>query len=152
MDLDNVKKESSIVPEEAVSPDAFVPKYDVTSKERYVDSAKSEFDRVLDELRRISEETLSWDVLRLTRKHFGDREEDNLRKFETFMGAFIVNAAVRLYDQGLGGVALERLEQAKTVLEAKAKLALEVEAIRVKTEEDVLDLTDMLGLFGETSE
>jgi hypothetical protein len=120
----------------------------VTSKERYVDSIsqKSEFDRVLDELGRISQETLSWDILRMTRKHFGDTEEHNARKFETFMGAFIINAATELYDKGLVDVAFAKLQQAKTILEAKRKLAQEVEAIRAKTEEDAFDVSDMLGL------
>jgi hypothetical protein len=127
---------------------AFVPQYDVTSKERYVDSTsqKSEFDRVIDELGRISQETLSWDILRMTRKHFGDTEEDNARKFEAFMGAFIINAATELYDKGLINVALAKLEQAKTILEAKQKLAQEVAAIRAQSEEDAFDISAMLGL------
>ncbi|MDR1623146.1 MAG: hypothetical protein LBS00_12300 [Synergistaceae bacterium] len=127
---------------------AFVPEYDVTSKERYVDSTsqKSEFDRVLDELGRISQETLSWDILRLTRKHFGDTEEHKARKFEAFMGAFVINAATELYDRGLVDVAFAKLEQAKTILEAKRKLAQEVEAIRAKTEEDAFDVFAILGL------
>jgi hypothetical protein len=133
---------------------AFVPQYDVTSKERYVDSTsqKSEFDRVLDELGRISQETLSWDILRMTRKHFGDTEEDNARKFEAFMGAFILNAAGELYDKGLIDVAFAKLEQAKTVLEAKQKLAQEVAAIRAQTEEDAFDISAMLGLGGSGEE
>ncbi|MDR1978071.1 MAG: hypothetical protein LBQ42_04990 [Synergistaceae bacterium] len=109
-------------------------------------SQKSEFDRVLDELGRISQETLSWDILRMTRKHFGDTEEHNARKFEAFMGAFILNAAAELYDKGLADVALRKLEQARTILEAKQKLAQEVEAIRAKTEEDAFDISAMLGL------
>lgn len=95
---------------------------------------------------RISQETLSWDILRMTRKHFGDTEEHNARKFETFMGAFIINAATELYDKGLVDVAFAKLQQAKTILEAKRKLAQEVEAIRAKTEEDAFDVSDMLGL------
>ena len=129
-------------------PPVFVPQYDVTLQERYVDSTsqKSEFDRVLDELGRISEETLSWDILRMTRKHFGDTEEHNARKFEAFMGAFILNAAIRLCDQGLTDVAFAKLEQVKKILEAKKKLAQEVETIRAKTEEDAFDISAMLGL------
>jgi hypothetical protein len=126
----------------------FVPRYDVLSTERYVDSTsrKSEFDRVLNELGRISQDALSWDILRLTRKHFGDREEDNARKFEAFMGAFITNAAIALYDKGLADEAFKRLDQAKTILEAKQKLNRETEAIRSKTEADAIDVSDMLGL------
>jgi hypothetical protein len=132
----------------------FVPQYDVTSQERYVDSTsqKSEFDRVLDELGRISHETLSWDILRMTRKHFGDTEEHKARKFEAFMGAFIINAAAELFDKGLIDVAFAKLEQAKTILEAKRKLAQEVEAIRAKTEGDFFDVSDMLGLGGDGKE
>jgi hypothetical protein len=129
----------------------FVPQYDATSTERYVDSTsqRSEFDKVLDELGRISEDTLSWDILKATRKHFGDTEEDNARKFEAFMGSYIINAATYLYDKGLVDGAFKKLEQAKTVLEAKRKLAQEVEAIRAQTEEDAFDVSDMLGLFGD---
>ena len=120
----------------------------MTLKERYVDSIsqKSEFDRILDELGRISEETLSWDILRMTRKHFGDTEEHNARKFEAFMGAFILNAAVKLCDQGLTDAAFAKLEQVKKVLEAKKKLAQEVESIRAQTEENAFDVSAMLGL------
>jgi hypothetical protein len=126
----------------------FVPKYDVMSTERYVDSTaqKSEFDRVLDELGAISREKLAWDILRMTRKHFGDTEEENSRKLDAFLGAFIVNAATDLYDRGLKDVALHRLEQAKTILEAKEKLSQEVESIRSRTEEDAFDVSAMLGL------
>jgi hypothetical protein len=128
----------------------FVPQYDVMSTERYIDSTsqKSEFDRVLDELGRISRETLSWDILRLTRKHFGDREEDNMRKFEAFMGAFITNAATALCDKGLADEAFKRLDQARAILEAKQKLSREIEAIRSKTEAEFFDVSDMLGLGG----
>jgi hypothetical protein len=128
----------------------FVPKYDVTSTERYVDSTsqKSEFDRVIEELGRICEDTLSWDILKMTRKHFGDTEEDNARKFDAFMGSYILVAATRLYDYGLTDAAFKRLEQAKTVLEAKQKLTQEVEAIRAKTKDDAFDVSDMLDLFG----
>jgi len=143
---------ATVVLENVASPGGFVSKYNTASKERYVDSTKNEFDRVLEELKRISEETLSWDILRLTRKHFGDTEEDNLRKFEVFMREFIVNAVTRLYDKGLRDAAFKRLEQAKTVLEAKEKLMREIEAIRVKTEEDFIDLSDILGLFGDSTD
>jgi hypothetical protein len=129
----------------------FVPKYDVTSTERYVDSTsqKSEFERVIEELGRICEDTLSWDILKMTRKHFGGTEEDNARKFEAFMGSYIVQAATRLYDYGLVDAAFKKLDQAKVILEAKRKLTQEVEAIRAKTEEEAFDVSDMLGLFGD---
>ena len=123
----------------------------MTSKERYVDSTsqKTEFERVISELARISLETLSWDIEKMTKKHFGDVEEDNARKLEAFLGGFIVNSAARLYDKGLGAVAYKKLDEAKKVLETKDKLAREVEAIRLKTEEDSIDVSDLLGLFSD---
>jgi len=129
-------------------------KYDVTSKERYVDSTsqKTEFDKVIGELARISLETLSWDIVKMTKKHFGDAEEDNARKQEAFLGGFIVNAAVALFDKGLGAVAYKKLDEAKKVLEAKQKLAQEVESIRLKTEEGSIDVSDILGLFSDEAE
>jgi hypothetical protein len=130
--------------------ESFVPRYNVMSRERYVDSTsqKTEFDRVLDELNAISRETLEWDVLRMTRKHFGDRPEENARKLDAFLGSFIVNAAVALYEKGFEEIALRRLDQAKMVLEAKRKLAEEVEAIRSRTV-DTFDVSAMLGLGGD---
>ena len=134
--------------------ETFVPKYDMASKERYVDSTsnKTEFERVIGELARISLETLSWDIVKLTKKHFGDTEEDKARKLEAFLGGFIVNAAATLYDKGLGDVAYKKLDEAKKVLETKQKLTQEVEAIRLKTEEDSIDVSDMLGLFSDEAE
>jgi hypothetical protein len=145
-----VDRETTQQETESSGAEDFVPQYDHTSTERYVDSTsqKSEFDRVLDELGRISQETLSWDILRWTRKHFGDREEDNARKFEAFMGAFIINAASALCDKGLADEAFKRLDQAKAILEAKLKLSREIEAIRSKTEEEAFDVSDMLGFGG----
>jgi len=121
------------------------------SKERYVDSTsqKTEFDKTIDELARISLDTLSWDVLKLTKKHFGDTEADNARKLEAFLGGFIVNAAASLYDKGLSAVAYKKLDEAKKVLETKQKLAQEVEAIRLKTEESSIDVSDLLGFFSD---
>ncbi|MDR3230738.1 MAG: hypothetical protein LBT65_04805 [Synergistaceae bacterium] len=123
------------------------------STERYVDSTaqKSEFDRVLDELGAISREKLAWDILRMTQKHFGDTEEENARKLDAFLGAFIVNAATELYDRGLKDVAFQRLEQAGVILEAKEKLNQEVESIRARTD-DAFDVSAMLGLGGEEDE
>ena len=123
----------------------------MTSKERYVDSTsqKTEFERVIGELARISVDTLSWDILKMTKKHFGDTEEDNARKMEAYLGGFIVNAASVLFDKGLGAVAYKKLEEARKVLEAKQKLAQEAEAIRLKTEEDSIDVSDMLGLLSD---
>ena len=123
----------------------------MTSKERYVDSTsqKTEFEKVVGELARISLETLSWDIVKLTKKHFGDVEEDNARKMEAFLGGFIINAAATLFDKGLGAVAYKKLDEAKKVLDTKKKLVQEIEAIRLKTEEDSIDVSDMLGLFSD---
>ena len=131
--------------------ETFTPKYDLSSKERYVDytSKKTEFERVIGELARISLETLSWDIVKMTKKHFGDAEEDNALKIEAFLGGFIVNAAAALYDKGLGAAAYRKLDEAKKVLETKHKLAQEMEAIRLKTENDRIDVSDILGLFSD---
>ncbi|MDR1731260.1 MAG: hypothetical protein LBR61_04115 [Synergistaceae bacterium] len=120
------------------------------SKQRYVDttSQKTDFDKVLDELSSISQEKLSWDILRMTQKHFGDADEDNARKLDAFLGSFIVNAALELYDRGLGEFAHRRLEQAKAILEAKHKLGQEVAEIRSSAEEEAFDVSDLLGLDG----
>jgi hypothetical protein len=133
---------------------AFVPQYDVTSNQRYVDSVsqKSEFEKVLDELASISQDSLSWDILGMTKKHFGNTEEEKGRKLEAFLGAFIVNAASELFDKGLEAAAFGKLEQARTVLEAKRKLSREVAAIRAKSEEDAVDVSDILGLFEDSGE
>ncbi|MDR1649624.1 MAG: hypothetical protein LBR71_05125 [Synergistaceae bacterium] len=132
----------------------FVPQYDVMSTQRYVDSVsqKSDFEKVLDELASVSHERLSWDVLQMTKKHFGDTEEENNRKLEAFLGAFIVNAASELFDRGLEAVAFGKLEQAKTVLEAKRKLSQETASIRARLEEESFDVSDMLGLFENSGE
>ena len=128
----------------------FSLKYDVTSQERYVDSTsqKTEFDKVLDELGRISKDVLAWDLERFTKRHQGDGDEADAlaKKFDAFLGSFITNAALELYDRGYPDAAFKRLEQARNVLEAKRKLEVEVESIKAKNEEDAMDLSD-LGLF-----
>ena len=128
----------------------FTLKYDMNSNQRYVDSTsqKSEFDRVLDELASISRDMLDWDVEKFTKKHGGDTEDALSKKWEAFLGGFIVNAAMELYNRGYSEAAFRRLEQARTVLEAKKKLEVEVEAIKAKQDES-FDLSDMLGLSGE---
>jgi hypothetical protein len=146
---DSAQKKDEMNPRPAEQ--VFVPQYDVTSNSRYVDSVsqKSEFDKVLDELASISRDRLSWDILQMTKKHFGDTEEENHRKLEAFLGAFIVDAASRLFDSGLEAAAFNKLEQAKNILEAKRKLSQEVANIRTKSNEEVFDVSDMLGLFGD---
>lgn len=119
--------------------------------ERYVDatSQKTVFEKTLDELERISQDTIQWDILRMTQKHFGDSAEDKASKLEAFLGGFIVNASVALYDRGLGEAAFAKLDQARKILEMKRKLETEVEAIRAKVDENAVDLSDVLGLFDE---
>ena len=53
---------------------------------------------------------------------------------------------MELYNRGYPEAAFRRLEQARTVLEAKRKLEVEVESIKAKQDES-FDLSDMLGLF-----
>ena len=133
--------------------DDFTLQYDVNSRERYVDSTsqKTEFDRMLDELSRISKDMLSWEVEKFTGKYQGEGDEAaaaTARKFEAFLGGFITNAAMELYDRGYRDAAFQSLEQALKVLDAKRKLETEVESIKARNEEDSVDLSDMLGLFG----
>ena len=132
--------------------EVFVPQYDVTSKERYVDSTsqKTELDRIIGELARISLETLSWDILKMTKKHFGNDEGTNARKLEAYLGGFIINAASVLFDKGLGDVAFKKLEEAKKILEVKHKLDEEAQTTRLKTKEYDIDVSDVLGLLDET--
>lgn len=129
--------------------------YDMDSQERYVDSTsqKTEFERVLDDLAVISKDMLSWEVEKFTRKYQGegDEAESTARKFEAFLGGFITNAAMELYDRGYAEAALQRLEQAQKVLEARRKLESEVESIKARQEEDKVDLSD-LGLFDDDGE
>ena len=113
-------------------------------------SQKTEFDRMLDELSRISKDMLSWEVEKFTGKYQGEGDEAaaTARKFEAFLGGFITNAAMELYDRGYRDAAFQSLEQALKVLDAKRKLETEVESIKARNEEDSVDLSDMLGLFG----
>jgi len=142
--------DSTVKGEELQRGSDFTLKYDMNSNQRYVDSTsqKSEFDRVLDELASISRDMLDWDLEKFTKKHGGDTEDALSKKWEAFLGGFIVNAAVELYNRGYSEAAFRRLEQARTVLEAKKKLEVEVEAIKAK-QDGSFDLSDMLGLSEE---
>ena len=134
-------------------------KYDFTSGERYVDkvSTKTEFDKMLDELANISKDLLSWQVEKFAKQHTGkfqgdfDKAESDAKKYEAFLGGYITNAAMTLYDNGYRDIAIKQLEQAKSILEARKKLEEETEATRsrVAQNDDVVDLTDILGLFGD---
>ena len=134
-------------------------KYDFTSGKRYVDevSTKTEFDKMLDELANISKDLLSWQVEKFAKQHTSkfqgdfDKAESDAKKYEAFLGGYITNAAMTLYDNGYRDIAIKQLEQAKSILEARKKLEEETEATRTRVAEndDVVDLTDILGLFGD---
>ncbi|MBR0069596.1 MAG: hypothetical protein IJP97_03795, partial [Synergistaceae bacterium] len=89
-------------------PGEFKLKYDFTSGERYVDSVstKTEFDKMLDELGAISGELLSHEVEKFAKQFTGkfqgdfDRAESDAKKYEAFLGGYITNAAMILYDNG----------------------------------------------------
>ena len=133
--------------------------YDFTSGKRYVDSVstKTDFDRMLDELSAISGDLLSHEVEKFAKKFTGkfqgdfDKAESDAKKYEAFLGGYITNAAMILYDNGYREAAIKRLDQAKSILEARRKLEDETEAIKTRVEEEneSVDLSDILGLFGD---
>ena len=132
--------------------------YDFTSGERYVDkvSTKTEFDKMLDELANISKELLSWQADKFARDYTGKFQEGessqaDARKYEAFLGGYITNAAMMLYDKGYRDAAIKQLEQAISILQARKKLEDETSAIKSRVEEqnDAVDLSDILGLFGD---
>ena len=133
--------------------------YDVTSGERYVDkvSTKTEFDKMLDELSDISKDLLSWEVEKFAKKYTGkfqgdfEKSESDARKYEAFLGGYITNAAMILYDNGYKDAAIKKLDQSKSILEARKKLEDETLAIKTRVEEEdaSVDLSDILGLFGD---
>ncbi|MBQ9420033.1 MAG: hypothetical protein IJU31_06645, partial [Synergistaceae bacterium] len=147
---------SLLTPEE---PEPFVLKYDVTSGERYVDkvSTKTEFDKMLDELAAISKDLLSWEVEKFAKKYTGkfqgefEKTEADAKKYEAFLGGYITNAAMTLYDNGYREAAIKQLEQAQNILVARKKLEDETQAIkdRVEEEDAAVDLSDILGMFGD---
>ena len=150
-------EESEPIPDEEPAPEEFKLMYDVTSGERYVDkvSTKTEFDKVLDELTAISKDLLSWQTEKFakqyTEKFQDEKTEADARKYEAFLGGYITNAAMTLYDNGYGDIAIKQLDQAKSILEARRKLETETQAIkdRVEEEDALVDLSDILGMFGD---
>ena len=146
-------------PEEPKEPEEFKLKYDFTSGERYVDkvSTKTEFDKVLDELSAISKDLLSWQVEKFARDYTNkfhdenDKSDSDAKKYEAFLGGYITNAAMILYDNGYRDAAIKQLDQAKSILEARKKLENETLAIKTRVEEEdaTVDLSDILGLFGD---
>ena len=144
--------------EENTEPEEFKLKYDVTSGERYVDkvSTKTEFDKMLDELAAISKDLLSWQVEKFakqyTEKFPGNEQSDSdEKKYEAFLGGYITNAAMTLYDNGYRDCAIKQLDQAKNILTARKKLEDETIAIKERVEEEdaAVDLSDILGMFGD---
>ena len=139
----------------------FKLQYDVTSGQRYVDlvSTKTEFDKMLDELAKISKELLEHEAERFAKKYTGkfkaedgkSESEADARKYEAFLGGYISNAAMLLDDKGYRDIALKQLEQAKITLETKKRLEEETAAIHARVEEnnDSVDLSDILGMFGD---
>ena len=156
-DVSPEAEEKPVAPSEGDSEEEFALKYDMDSGKRYVDaiSQKTNFEKMLEELSRISQDMLSWEVEKFANKYTkryqgeGDAAEAASRKFEAFLGGFITNAAMELYDRGYQEAAFQRLEQTRSILEAKKKLENEVESIKARQEEDTIDLSDMLGLFGD---
>ena len=150
-------EEQEPIPDEEPAPEEFKLMYDVTSGERYVDkvSTKTEFDKVLDELTAISKDLLSWQTEKFakqyTEKFQDEKTEADARKYEAFLGGYITNAAMTLYDNGYGDIAIKQLDQAKSILEARRKLETETQAIkdRVEEEDALVDLSDILGMFGD---
>ena len=112
---------------------------------------------MLDELAAISKDLLSWETEKFAKKYtdkFQDGDDTPMadaRKFEAFLGGYITNAAMTLYDLGYRDAAIKQLEQAKSILEARKKLEDETSAIKSRVEEqnDAVDLSDILGLFGD---
>lgn len=132
--------------------------YDFTSGERYVDkvSTKTDFDKMLDELAAISKDLLSWEAEKFAKSYAGKFSEGDssvaeARKFEAFLGGYITNAAMLLYDKGYKDAAIKQLKQAVSILQARKKLEDETTAIKSRVEEqnDDVDLSDILGMFGD---
>lgn len=152
-------EETEPTPDEEPEADEFKLQYDFTSGERYVDkvSTKTDFDKMLDELGAISKDLLDWQVEKFAKQYTGkfqgegDNSEAEAKKFEAFLGGYITNAAMILDDKGYRDQAIKQLEQAKSILEARKRLEEERQAIiaRVEEQNDAVDLSDILGLFGD---
>jgi len=133
------------------------PQYDFDSNERYVDKTKTEFDKVLDSLAAISKDLLSHEVERFAKKYADKyqgeftKAEADAKKYEAFLGGYITNAAMTLYENNYMDAAIRQLDQAKNVLIATQKLKTETAAINERVEEEgaAVDLSDILGMFGD---
>ena len=112
---------------------------------------------MLDELSAISKELLSWQTEKFARDYTekftegGESSVADMRKCEAFLGGYITNAAMMLCDMGYMDSAIRQLEQAINILKARKKLEDETSAIKSRVEEqnDAVDLSDILGLFGD---
>lgn len=157
--VETVEQITESEPKEIKPEEPFKLQYDFMSGERYVDkvSTKTEFDKMLDELAAISKDLLSWEVEKFAKKYTGkfpgegDKSEADAKKYEAFLGGYITNAAMTLYDNGYRDAAIKQLEQAQSILVARKKLEDETQAIRERVEEEdaTVDLSDILGMFGD---
>lgn len=132
---------------------------DLNSNKRYVDqvSTKTDFDKVLDSLAAISKDLLSHEVERFAKKYADKyqgeftKAEADAKKYEAFLGGYITNAAMTLYENNYMDAAIRQLDQAKNVLIATQKLKTERAEIKERVEEEgaAVDLSDILGMFGD---
>ena len=170
-----IPEEPDITPDETEAPDetgtaepeqpatkptqgGFTP-IDITKGKRYVDevSTKTPFDKMLDELAAISKDLLSWEVEKFAKKYTGkfpgegDKSEADAKKYEAFLGGYITNAAMILYDNGYMDAAIKQLDMAQKTITARKKIEEETVAIKERVEEEdaVVDLSDILGMFGD---
>ena len=136
-----------------MNPEDIPLQYDFDSDERYVDkvSTKTDFDRMLDELAAISKDQLSWEAEKFAKKFADKFQGSDEKKYEAFLGGYITNAAMTLYDKGYHDAAIKQLDQAKSILAARQKLEKETAEIkdRVAEEGAAVDLSDILGMFGD---
>ena len=139
-------------PEEEKKPEE-APK----SGTRYVDLNKTDFDKMLDELASISKDIIEHETEKFAKKctvkFHGDfdKNEADAKKYTAFLGGYITNSAMLLCDRVSFETAISKLEEVCNVLKARKKIDAETAAIRTQVEEEgaVVDLSDILGLFGD---
>ena len=139
-------------PEEEKKPEE-APK----SGTRYVDLNKTDFDKMLDELASISKDIIEHETEKFAKKctvkFHGDfdKDEADAKKYTAFLGGYITNSAMLLCDLVNFETAISKLEEVCNVLKARKKIDAETAAIRTQVEEEgaVVDLSDILGLFGD---
>ena len=124
---------------------------------RYVDLNKTDFDKMLDELASISKDIIEHETEKFAKKctvkFHGDFDKDgaDAKKYTAFLGGYITNSAMLLCDLVNFETAISKLEEVCNVLKARKKIDAETAAIRTQVEEEgaVVDLSDILGLFGD---